>query len=103
MDALPASQPTVDLLHHQGEERRCHPAESDQDGVEGVVGVPLVGIVGGGRLGPEPVPAPPDVPVVKGVDEGLDLMGGTRQVVGLHVVLNRLDQQAGLGQQIAVQ
>ena len=30
-------------------------------------------------------------------------MGGTRQVVGLHVVLNRLDQQAGLGQQIAVQ
>ena len=93
----------VDLLHHHREERRGHPGEGHQDRVEGVVGIALVGVVGGCRLRPEPVPAAADVPVVERVDEPLDLMGGARQVVGVHPFAHRLHQRADLGEQVTVQ
>ena len=94
------AQSRPDLLGDHRKERRCDLGQRHEHGEERVES---------GEIGaaftrtPEAVAAAADVPVVEGVDERLDLHGGAGEVVVVHVRLDRGDEVAGLGEDVAVE
>ncbi len=85
----------MDVLAHEGEERRDDPGRHREDGVQRVDGVPLTC--------PEPVAAAADVPVRQPVQVLPYGATGGEEVVGVHAGRDRGDQVVGLGQDVPVE
>ena len=84
-------QVLVQLLRHEGQERRQHARELQEDPMQGPVGVQLVRLVPVGRA-PEATAAAADVPVGQVVDELQQRGHHAEELIGLHALVHRGDQ-----------